>query len=221
MQAVPASTLNTTGKRYRLPDSDCSVDELVTVLTKWFEREGERCIPTLLETVTKLWPARGMPTAHLLCESAPYGFATLLAAVDSTLHPRHAKLTAAILDVHSKEACFAGGRDRGEVRAMMIAKTLLGMCSKYRDLVTYATKAITIRRTSTIEEWGKISLLCSKIMLPASSYSSQKKIIGVAAHGESVSAQPRLPSDCSAEATLFDDDLDTLMRDIDNDETGR
>ena len=221
MQAEPASTLKTTGKRYRLPDSDCSVDELVTVLTKWFEREGTRCIPTLLDTVTKLWPARGMPSAHLLCLSAAYGFALLLAAVDSTLHPRHAKLTASILDVHSKDPCFAGGHEGSEVRAMMFSKTLLLMCSKYRDLVTYATKAITIRRTSNIDQWGKISLLCSKIKLPASSYSSQKKIIGVAAHGESVSAQPRLPSDCSAEAALFDDDLDTLMRDSDNDETGR
>ena len=221
MQAVPADALQTIGKRYRLPDSDCSVDQLVTVLTKWFEREGERSIPTLLETVTKLWPARGMPTARLLCVSAPYGFALILATIDSTLHPRHAKLTAAILEVHSQEACFAGGRDRSEVRAMMFAKTLLCMTSKYRDLVSYATKAITIRRSSTIEEWGKISLLCSMILLPASSYSSQRKIIGVAAHGESVPAQPRLPSDDSAEAALFDDDLDALMRDIENDETGR
>ena len=101
MQAVPESAFQTIGKRYRLPDSDCSVDELVTVLTEWFEREGQMCIPTLLDTVTKLWPARGMPADHLLYVSAPYGFAFLLAAVDSTLHPRHAKLTAAILNVHS------------------------------------------------------------------------------------------------------------------------
>ena len=120
MQAEPASTIKSAkGKRYRLPESDCSVDELVTVLTKWFEREGTRCIPTLLDAVTKMWPARGMPSAHLLCLSAAYGFALLLSAVDSTLHPRHAKLTSAILDVHAKEACFAGGRDRSEVRAMI------------------------------------------------------------------------------------------------------
>ena len=225
MQAEPASAIKSAkGKRYRLPDSDCSVDELVTVLTKWFEREGTRCIPTLLDTVTKLWPARGMPSAHLLCLSAAYGFALLLSAVDSTLHPRHAKLTAAILDVHSKEPCFAGGPERSEVRAMMFSKTLLCMLSKYRDLVTYATKAITIRRTSNIDQWGKISLLCSKIKLPASSYSSQKKIIGVAAHGQSVTCSAedyKFPSDASTEAALLDDDLDSLLRAIDKDETGR
>ena len=221
MQAVPGSALQKTGKRYRLPDSGCSVDELVTVLLKWFVRQGDRCIPTLLDSVTKLWPARGMPTAHLLCESAPYGFATLLVAVDSTLHPRHSKLAAAILDAHSKEACFAGGRDCGEVRAMMIAKTLLATCSKYRDLVTYASKAITARRGSSIEDWAHLSLLCSKIMLPASSYSSQPKSIGVAAHGESVSGQAQVPTAYSATSALLDEDLDTLLHEIDVGETGR
>ena len=204
--------------RFRLRDSDVTVDQLIDVLNKWFKKVNDRCIPHLLKTVKEQWPQRGMPPPVLLCHQSPYAYTTLLAEVDPTLHPRHAKLTSAILACHDDDPCFAGGSESKEVRALMLSKQLLSMLSKYRDLVKIPAKAVSARRNSSIAEWTMLSTLCSKIALPAASQPLGPRAINVSPHGDSASAQPS-GHECVA-TELLGDDIDTMLAEFGSPETG-
>ena len=101
----------------------------------------------------------------------------------------------------------------------MLAKQLLSMLSKYRDLVKIPAKAVSARRNSSIAEWTMLSTLCSKIALPAASQPLGPPVINVSSHGDSVSAQPS-GHECVATEELLGDDIDTMLAELGSPETG-
>ena len=162
-------------KRFRLPDSAMTVGDAQRALKKWFTECRCRNITALLRESSD-WSVRGMPSAMQLCQHKSYTLATSFALFDPTVHPRHSRLTAAILAEHSiKDTTGTGvisGARRVEVEAVLIARNILSILGKYRDLVKYPAKALQIRRHATISQWVQINSLCGKLVLPTGAESS-------------------------------------------------
>ena len=116
-------------KRYRLPDSDMGTGDAQRALKKWFVECRCRNITVLLRESSD-WSVRGMPSAMQLCQHKSYTLATSFALFDPTVHPRHSRLTAAILAEHGiKDTTDTGvvisGARRVEVEAMLMARNIL------------------------------------------------------------------------------------------------
>ena len=187
-------------KRFRLPDSAMTVGDAQRALKKWFMECRCRNITALLRESSD-WSVRGMPSAMQLCQHTSYTLATSFALYDPTVHPRHSRLAAAIMAEHGiKDSSDTGvvisGARRVEVEAMLMARNILSILGKYRDLVKYPAKALQIRRNATITHWTQISTLCGKIVLPTG--------------GESSGTGPTASSSLQV-GDIFPDELDAEM----------
>ena len=129
-------------KRFRLPDSDMSVSDMQTALQRWFHTNASSNVDALL-SFTDDWPKSGVVKidAWQLCLKAPYTLVGEFVVFDKTLHPRHARLTAALLNEHSKpdrvEPCIVSSRPPA-IEAMKLAQRLLAVMARYRELVKYS-----------------------------------------------------------------------------------
>ena len=194
-------------KRFRLPDSDLSVAGAQTALRGWFKEAGSKNINGLLSESAD-WPARGTPAPAQLCNHSMYTLATSFAGEDHTIHPRHSRLVAAILAEHSSvdesPVVVISGPRRPEVEAMLLARSILMVLSKYRDLVKYPGKSMQIRRLASIVEWSKISTLCSKLKLPSGGEDYTSAPESSSAVARSISTV--VPDELDAELALLDAD---------------
>ena len=154
-------------KRERLKDSDVGAESLRTCLKQWFVHCGDRLIDRLLSVVSSEWPARGMPTPSQLVALAPFSLVKLVASVDPSLHPRHARLVTAILAEHGVKKVFDGGRGL-ELECMLLSRLILGVLRKYRDMVKYEDKRASVLKKSSQEERQKLEQVLSMIILPNS-----------------------------------------------------
>ena len=193
-------------KRFRLPDSELSVAGAQTALRGWFKEAGSKNINGLLSASAD-WPARGTPAPAQLCNHSMYTLATSFAGVDHTIHPRHSRLVAAILAEHSSvdesPVVVVSGPRRPEVEAMLLARSILMVLSKYRDLVKYPGKSMQTRRQASIDEWSKIRTLCSKLHLP----SGGEQYIGAPdSSAADRSTSTVVPDELDAELALLDAD---------------
>ena len=193
-------------KRFRLPDSELSVAGAQNALRSWFKEAGSKNIAGLLSAAAD-WPARGTPTPAQLCTHALYTLTMSFACEDSTIHPRHSRLVAAILAeqsaVDDSPVVVLSGSRRPEVEAMLIARSILIVLSKYRDLVKHPSKSMQIRRQASIDEWSKISTLCNKLRLPS---------------GGEHNADPPTASSTRSTSIVVPDELDTELALLDADE---
>ena len=63
-----------------------------------------------------------------------------LVAVGPILHPRHGKLFAAVLTHHREKVIYGVSEPRAELAAMLDARNILMMMTKYRDIAKYPGK---------------------------------------------------------------------------------
>ena len=83
--------------RYRLPDSSVSVSELQEVLVAWWTDCTHRDTTKLTQAIEQTWPNRGTPSAIDMAHTIPYSFVHHLVGIDTTIHPMHKRLAAALI----------------------------------------------------------------------------------------------------------------------------
>ena len=138
-------------RRHRLADSNVTSKELQTVLFAWSNKCGTMCIDMAIEEVEREWIGKGTPPAAQLCWTCPIAFVELLVEVDPMLHPRHCKLVDAIVaQVISKKLKYNTVTYPIEMHAMLSARCLLRICTKFRDLAKYPEKKLTTLRKANL-----------------------------------------------------------------------
>ena len=152
--------------RSRLKDSNVSATELREVFKKWFLVVGDRRIDQNLASVSAEWPARGMPTPSQLVQLQPLSLVHGILKVDSTLHPRHSRLVTAIVAEHGVKSCFAGTRGL-ELESMLLARLILAVLRKYRDLAKYKDKWTAVCKKTTPDEREELSRIVESIDIPS------------------------------------------------------
>ena len=169
---VPDSALMR-GSRYRLPDSNISVAELQIVLRAWWKDCKHRDTTKLMEVIEQTWPGRGTPTPTEMESTIPYSFVHHLVGIDTTIHPRHSRLVAALIGEHTRGPVLTSGK-RVEFEAMTVARSMLRMATKYRELAKpeNACKLTAFYRRCTLEQRIKIDSVLSRVELGGDERSS-------------------------------------------------
>ena len=154
--------------RYRLPDSNVSVGELQKVLRAWWADCTHRDTTKLMAVIEQTWPNRGTPSAIDMASTIPYSFVQHLVAIDSTIHPRHSRVVAALIGEHTRGPVLTSGK-RVEFEAMTVARSMLRMAAKYRELamVQNKSKLEAFWRRCTLEQRAKLDKVLSRVQLPA------------------------------------------------------
>jgi hypothetical protein len=152
--------------RSRLKDSNVSATELREVFKTWFKVVGDRRIDDNLAAVSADWPARGMPTPRQLVQLQPLSLAHGILKVDPTLHPRHSRLVTAIVAEHGVKSCFGGTRGL-ELEGMLLARLILAVLRKYRDLAKYSDKWTAICKKASADERDELSRIVESIDIPS------------------------------------------------------
>ena len=154
------------GSRYRLPDSNVSVSELQNVLRAWWVDCKHRDTTKLMEVIEQTWPGRGTPSPTEMESTIPYSFVHRLVGVDTTIHPRHSRLVAALIGEHTRGPVLTSGK-RTEFEAMTVARSMLRMATKYRELAKPENKCklTAFYRRCTLEQRVKIDSVLSRIQL--------------------------------------------------------
>ena len=155
----------THGKRFRIADSDISVHGSQEVLNSWWAVNGVRDASGLLHHAMKTWPSRGTPSPEELIGSAPYTLAVEMVQVDQSLHPRHSRIVAALIAEHGSKTCMITPR-RIEFEAMEVARTILRVFSKYREIAKDYVKKAAVLRKCTVEQRNRIQRLLDQITAP-------------------------------------------------------
>ena len=152
--------------RYRLPDSNVSVAELQKVLRAWWADCTHRDTTKLMAVIEQTWPNRGTPSAIDMASTIPYSFVQHLVAIDSTIHPRHSRVVAALIGEHTRGPVLTSGK-RVEFEAMTVARSMLRMTTKYRELAKpeNACKRTAFYRRCTLEQRIKIDSVLSRVEL--------------------------------------------------------
>ena len=119
-------------QRFRLPDSDASVAGLQSMLRAWWKERGHRSLKLLLQNVELSWNRGPMPSPSLLSEPGILALVRHATAVDCTIHPRHARLAAALYAEHGICAIF--DKINVENESQRYAKLILLAFAKYREL---------------------------------------------------------------------------------------
>ena len=154
----------THGKRFRIADSDISVHGIQEVLISWWTENGVRDATGLLHRAAKTWPGRGTPLVDELIMEAPYTLAMAMVKADQTLHPRHSRIVSALIAEHGSKACMVTPR-RIEFEAMEVARTILKVFSKYRDIQKDPVKKAALLRKCTVEQRNKLQQLLDQIVV--------------------------------------------------------
>ena len=152
----------THGKRFRIADSDISVHGIQEVLISWWTENGVRDATGLLHRAAKTWPGRGTPLVDELIMEAPYSLVMAMVKRDPTLHPRHSRIVSALIAEHGSKACMVTPR-RIEFEAMEVARTILKVFSKYRDIQKDPVKKAALLRKCTVEQRNKLQQLLDQI----------------------------------------------------------
>jgi hypothetical protein len=152
--------------RSRLKDSNVSATELREVFKTWFKVVGDRRIDDNLAAVSADWPARGMPTPSQLVQLQPLSLVQGILKVDPTLHPRHSRLVTAIVAEHGVNSCFGGTRGL-ELEGMLLARLILAVLRKYRDLAKYSDKWTAICKKASADERDELSRIVESIDIPS------------------------------------------------------
>ena len=156
-------------KKLRLPDSKCTVKELQQVFLAWWKVMGTRDCTALVAHARVHWQGRGIPCPADLVRHDIYSFMAELIKVDSTLHPRHSRLVCAMLAEHGATPCM-NVKDRPEFEAMLIARTLLHACTKYKDTAKQPERLSACLRKATIEQQQKLGVIFDVVAIQTPGY---------------------------------------------------
>ena len=152
--------------RYRLPYSNVSVAELQKVLRAWWTDRTHRDTTKLMQAIEQTWPKRGTPSAIDMANTIPYSFVHHLVGIDSTIHPRYNRVVAALIGEHTRGPVLTSGK-RTEYEAMTVARSMLRMATKYRELAKpeNACRLTAFYRRCTLEQRIKLDSVLSRIQL--------------------------------------------------------
>ena len=158
-------------KKNRLPDSKCTVKELQHVFHGWWKVMGTRDCTALVAHARVPWQGRGIPSPAELARHDIYSLMAELIKVDSTLHPRHSRLVCAMLAEHGATPCM-NVKDRPEFEAMLISRTLLQACTKYRDTAKQPERLSACLRKATIEQQHKLGVIFDAVAFQNPGYAA-------------------------------------------------